>query len=627
MLRWKSSLKPAASGDDNPGTTNLVNDWSMDETSGTRADSHGSADLTDNNTVTSATGVISNAASFNPANSEYLSSSTQPVTGTVARATECWFKTSYSGTDSQCITDYGAGSTGARWRIEIDNGGLVALRIFGATKIWDSSWNDGNWHHLVMQVAASSDCDDVEVYVDGTLDTSASGASATVSIDTGTGSQRIGIRSNTTKGFNGQIDEFRNWNRVLTSAEITWLYNSGSGRAYSDVSGGGSSFPSTSLVGFYKLDESSGDALDLSGNSRTFTENGTVASTTGTIGGETVNVRTLDKPAGKYFSRTDDADFDVGDGEDFTISFWAKVSSSMVNFTSGGIFSKRNAVGASDAGYSIDLRIVNSDTQVRYNAVCDGTTTVGDSATSTGVATDAWAHYMMVFTADSTLVTYVNNAQYDSEDVSSVTGSLANSIDSYIGRRAYNSGGDIIADVTHLGFWKKALDSSERTALYNSGKVLAPAAPTPLQTRTVTFSSTDLNTFTIDSDSGQKIWTDEIFGLAAVSSGLRLWNGSESGNSGATYNSSNKRWAFSSAGDCTTWWENYYIRVKQDPDTGTFSDWINLTDAAGDIYTSCQPEYNNIGSAVVNYSGPGTWTTHAAGFRYQVEIYSASNRP
>jgi len=249
MLRWKSSLKPAASGDDNPGTTNLVNDWSMDETSGTRADSHGSADLTDNNTVTSATGVISNAASFNPANSEYLSSSTQPVTGTVARATECWFKTSYSGTDSQCITDYGAGSTGERWRIGIDDGGLVALRVFGATKIWDSSWNDGNWHHLVMQVAASSECDDVEVYVDGTLDTSASGASATVSIDTGTGSQRIGIRSNTTRGFNGQIDEFRNWNRVLTSAEITWLYNGGSGRSYSAVSGGTGGLSTPTLLG------------------------------------------------------------------------------------------------------------------------------------------------------------------------------------------------------------------------------------------------------------------------------------------------------------------------------------------------------------------------------------------
>jgi len=243
------------------------------------------------------------------------------------------------------------------------------------------------------------------------------------------------------------------------------------------LAGGGATFPSTSLVGFYKLGEASGaDALDSSGNSHTFSDNGTVASTTGTIGGETVNVRTLDRPAGKYFSLADDADFDVGDGEDFTIAFWAKLSSSMTNFATGGVFSKRNAVGASDAGYSIDLRRFNSDVYIRYNGVSDGTTTIGDSNADTGIATDAWAHYMMVLTADATLITYVNNAQYSSVDASSVTGSLANSMPNYIGQRAYNSNGDIIADVTHVGFWKKALDSSERTALYNSGKVLAPSS-------------------------------------------------------------------------------------------------------------------------------------------------------
>ena len=236
-----------------------------------------------------------------------------------------------------------------------------------------------------------------------------------------------------------------------------------------------SSFPSTNLVAFYKLDESSGaDALDSSGNGYTFSDNGTVASTTGTIGGETVNVRSLDRPAGKYFSLADTAAFDVNDGEDFTISFWAKLSSSMGNFNTGGVFSKRNAVGASDAGYSIDLRRVNSDVYIRYNGVSDGTTTVGDTNADTGIATDTFAHYMMVFTADATLITYVNNAQYSSVDASSVTGSLANSMPNYIGQRAYNSQGDIIADVTHVGFWKKALDATERTALYNSGKVLAP---------------------------------------------------------------------------------------------------------------------------------------------------------
>ena len=383
-------------------------------------------------------------------------------------------------------------------------------------------------------------------------------------------------------------------------------------------------FPTTNLVAFYKLDESSGDALDFSGNGRTFTENGTVASTTGSIGGQTVNVRTLDKPAGKYFSRADDDNLDVGDGESFTISFWAKLSSSMGNYNSGGIFSKRNGAGASDAGYSIDLKRSNSDVYIRYNGVSDGSTTVGDTNTDTGIATDAWAHYMMVFTADATVITYVNNAQYSSVDASSVTGSLANSIPSYIGQRMHNSAGDIIADVSHIGFWKKALTSTERAAVYNSGKVFAPGAPVPLQTRTVTFDSSDAAVFTIDSDSGQKIWSDQKLNQASVYDGLRLWNGSEAGNSGATADGT--KWEFSSNGDCTTWWDNYWMRVKQDPGTGTFSDWINLTGSDGLIKTSCQAEYNNIGSAS-HYSGPGTWTNHAAGFRYQAEIYSVSSRP
>jgi hypothetical protein len=563
MLRWKASLKPTSGGG---GGSYTLEESFADDSANEYEWSKGAS-------TTYVATLVAPASTYTATRLEFNLKKTGTGGGTITA--EIWSATGSAGSETPDALLAASTTT-------VDASGVSATKGFVAFDFAGQALASGTKYFFVMKTPTTGD---ISNYYNFTL----------------------GSSYNTT-----------NFETVKADATPTWSSaNGGRGgycRSYSG--GGGSGFPLTSLVGFYKLDESSGDALDSSGNSRTFTENGTVASTTGTIGGETVNVRTLDKPAGKYFSRTDDADFDVGDGEDFTISFWAKVSSSMGNFNSGGIFSKRNAVGASDAGYSIDLRKVNSDTQVRYNAVCDGTTTVGDSATSTGVATDAWAHYMMVFTADSTLVTYVNNAQYDSEDVSSVTGSLANSIDSYIGRRAYNSGGDIIADVTHLGFWKKALDSSERTALYNSGKVLAPAAPTPLQTRTVTFSSTDLNTFTIDSDSGQKIWTDEIFG-----------NGSESGNSGATYNSSNKRWAFSSAGDCTTWWENYYIRVKQDPDTGTFSDWINLTDAAGDIYTSCQPEYNNIGSAVVNYSGPGTWTTHAAGFRYQVEIYSDSNRP
>lgn len=71
---------------------NAVHGWKLDETSGTRVDSIGSMDLTDNNTVTSATGKFSNAAQFTAANSEYLSHADDASLdiGDISFAFRCW---------------------------------------------------------------------------------------------------------------------------------------------------------------------------------------------------------------------------------------------------------------------------------------------------------------------------------------------------------------------------------------------------------------------------------------------------------------------------------------------------------------------------------------------------------
>ena len=55
-------------------STSLVSYWELEESSGTRVDSHGSDDMTDNNTVTSTTGKQGNAAVFVAANTEFLDS-------------------------------------------------------------------------------------------------------------------------------------------------------------------------------------------------------------------------------------------------------------------------------------------------------------------------------------------------------------------------------------------------------------------------------------------------------------------------------------------------------------------------------------------------------------------------
>ena len=66
----------ATAGDEFEHTTHagdIIAWWTLDETSGSRSDSHGTATLSDNNTVGYATGKQSNAASFVEANTEYLS--------------------------------------------------------------------------------------------------------------------------------------------------------------------------------------------------------------------------------------------------------------------------------------------------------------------------------------------------------------------------------------------------------------------------------------------------------------------------------------------------------------------------------------------------------------------------
>jgi hypothetical protein len=419
MLRWKSSLKPAAA----------ASSYTLEETFAD--DSANEYNWSKAASTTYVGTLVAPASSYTATRLEFHLKKTGTGGNTITA--EIWSATGSAGSETPNALLATSTTT-------VDASGVSATKGFVAFDFAGQAIASGTKYFFVMKTPSTGDTSN---YYNLTL----------------------GSSYNTT-----------NFQTVKADATPTWSEaNGGRGgycRSYSGGGGGGSSFPSTSLVGFYKLDEASGvDAADSSGNSHTFSDNGTVASTTASIGGETVNVRTLDRAAGKYFSLSNNSNFDVGDGEDFTIAFWASVSSSSGQ---GGIFSKRNSITASDAGYTMVLRKFGTATQIRYNAVCDGTTTVGDSQTDSGIALGSWGHYMLVFTADATLITYVNNVQVNSDDVSSVTGSLANSYDNYIGQFAYNINGDVLADVTHLGFWKKALDSSERTALYNSGKVLAP---------------------------------------------------------------------------------------------------------------------------------------------------------
>lgn len=332
MLRWKSSLKPAAAApsDDNPGTTNLVGDWSMDETSGTRADSHGTNNLTDNNTVGSTTGVISNAASFVSANSEYLSSTTVPVSGTGARSMEVWFKTSTTGT--MHIAGFGgsnSGTNGAAFRLSIESGSLFC-RVYGGYAEFGGSWNDGAWHQVVLKVMASGYVRDLEVYVDGSSQTRVAGSNLDfTTINTGTDEFSVGknIQSSATNYFNGDVDILRIFNDELTAAEITWLYNSGSGRSYSDIAGT-TDYRSTILadspVAYWRLGEASGTtASDEIGSSDGSYGGDTTYGVTGALTGDSNTSVSFAGSTTQYDAITVSSLTTASYSSGITIEFWA----------------------------------------------------------------------------------------------------------------------------------------------------------------------------------------------------------------------------------------------------------------------------------------------------------------
>lgn len=92
--------------------TGIVSYWKLDEPSGNRADIIGVNNLTDNNTVLSGTGKVSNAADFEASYSEYLSIADASQSGLdVTDLTMlCWYKPESTGITSALFDKDGYGS-------------------------------------------------------------------------------------------------------------------------------------------------------------------------------------------------------------------------------------------------------------------------------------------------------------------------------------------------------------------------------------------------------------------------------------------------------------------------------------------------------------------------------------
>ncbi len=152
------------------------------------------------------------------------------------------------------LGDAGLANNKLQFVVSINN---VQQKLASATAL-----NANTWYH----VAATYDGSNMKIYINGILDAT---KAQTGSVNS-TGAFNVGYLYNTSRNFNGKIDEVRVWKRALSQTEIS--------QNMCNVS-----VPATSLAAYWKFNEGSGSTVqDTSGNGVTLTLTGVDASNWGT---------------------------------------------------------------------------------------------------------------------------------------------------------------------------------------------------------------------------------------------------------------------------------------------------------------------------------------------------------
>ena len=240
--------------------TDYVSCWELDESSTgvgavTRVDANttNSNDLTDNNTTASAAGKISNGADFESTNSEYLNITDAnqvglDITGDLSFATWVYLESDFSANGGAMMYKWGSGSA-SYGLVYTDISTVNKIRfqgyVDGSNNIpldWTYTLNTATWYHIVFRldvIGHASGNGTGELFINGTSQGTVTNTSLT-SLFNGTGAFSLSsLGSGVQWYWDGLEDISEIYNRLLTNAEITALYNSGAGVACTGRSAGG----------------------------------------------------------------------------------------------------------------------------------------------------------------------------------------------------------------------------------------------------------------------------------------------------------------------------------------------------------------------------------------------------
>lgn len=225
---------------------NLISYWSLDEASGDALDAHGSNDLTETGgTIAAATGKVNGGRDLEAGDTEHFAKSDNAdlSTGDIDFTFAGWCNIESGGLTTRCLIgkwtvgereyllcyDEGGGiSAGNRFKFAISADGTANVNVSDTTTV-----STGTWYFVVAWHDAAANT--INIQVNNNTPSSTSHSSG---VRNGTSAFVLGALVADFWNFDGILDEWGFWKRVLTSDERTELYNSGNGRDYAYIAGG-----------------------------------------------------------------------------------------------------------------------------------------------------------------------------------------------------------------------------------------------------------------------------------------------------------------------------------------------------------------------------------------------------
>ena len=453
-------------------TTSLTAWWELDELCCTRFDK-----------VSPGAGP---AAQFTAANLEYLSKTDNAdlSTGDIDFSFSVWVYLDSKGAD-RFIAAKQSSATVVEWDLYFDNAAdrfKFLLQDSGgntvctATATTLGSPSTATWYFILAWHDATANQCTIQVN-NGTANT----ASETgVPSDTTALFQISGYNGGTSV-WDGRIQNVGFWKRVLTSAEITSLYNSGSGRHCKDLN----DQLRRKLISYWNLNEGFGARYCCVG-ANDLTDNNTAPQATGVAGGNSLGDNAtvthnrglpfFDKFPGaaqftaansEYLSITDNADLSTGTGVSFTIGAWVYRDS----------IGQRMVITKRDTGQFEYMLVGGStgDNYVTLQISSDGAGAACEVVSASTLVVNTW--YFVVTWLDTSAQEIGMSVDNGAANTAACTASARDGTAPLeIGWMANGTALQYWnGRIQNVGFWKKALSASERTSLYNSGKGLSYA--------------------------------------------------------------------------------------------------------------------------------------------------------